>query len=196
MFDVDEEEEGGTDRREGSTTRSGCLGCSGSGDAELRAEPDAEDEVSSSSLESEGDADEDEGEPERDEGGAGEGGCACLPLAFEDFGLSVVVLLAMVRERVSGARRQARFARSSSRRTSRSDSAAPSSLNPRRGSLELAGMPKPPLTPTQESRLIRYLDQELLRLSGGFESRHSGPSARLPTLVSFLDAVRRSPATP
>ncbi|GAA5901484.1 hypothetical protein JCM8208_001815 [Rhodotorula glutinis] len=50
-------------------------------------------------------------------------------------------------------------------------------------------MPKPPLTPTQESRLIRYLDQELLRLSGGFESRHSGPSARLPTLASFLDVI-------
>ncbi|KPV75997.1 uncharacterized protein RHOBADRAFT_52999 [Rhodotorula graminis WP1] len=50
-------------------------------------------------------------------------------------------------------------------------------------------MPKPPLTATQESRLIRYLDQELLRLSGGFESRHSGPSARLPTLASFLDTI-------
>ncbi|GAA5835453.1 hypothetical protein JCM9279_004544 [Rhodotorula babjevae] len=50
-------------------------------------------------------------------------------------------------------------------------------------------MPKPPLTPTQESRLIRYLDQELLRLSGGFESRHSGRSARLPTLASFLEAI-------
>ncbi|GAA5996404.1 uncharacterized protein JCM10292_007585 [Rhodotorula paludigena] len=48
-------------------------------------------------------------------------------------------------------------------------------------------MAKKPLTEAQESRLIRHLDQQLLRLSGGLESRHSGPSARLPTLAAFLD---------
>lgn len=44
------------------------------------------------------------------------------------------------------------------------------------------------LTTGQESRLVRYLDDELYRLSGAFESRHSGTS-RTPDLRSFLDAV-------
>merc|ERR1719487_2749987 len=44
------------------------------------------------------------------------------------------------------------------------------------------------LTTGQESRLVRYLDDELYRLSGAFESRHSGTS-RTPDLRSFLDAL-------
>ncbi|BGP46143.1 hypothetical protein JCM10450v2_001983 [Rhodotorula kratochvilovae] len=49
-------------------------------------------------------------------------------------------------------------------------------------------MAKKALTAPQESRLIRYLDGELLRLSGALEARHA-PTARLPTLDAFLDAV-------
>ncbi|BGP22917.1 mannitol-1-phosphate dehydrogenase [Rhodotorula toruloides] len=45
-----------------------------------------------------------------------------------------------------------------------------------------------PLTTSQESRLVRYLDGELLRFSGAYESRHSGTS-RLPDLSTFLDAL-------
>ncbi|GAA5863888.1 hypothetical protein JCM1840_005806 [Sporobolomyces johnsonii] len=48
--------------------------------------------------------------------------------------------------------------------------------------------PRKPLTPSQESRLIRYLDAELLRLSGQYESRHS-TQATLPDLASFLNAL-------
>lgn len=47
-----------------------------------------------------------------------------------------------------------------------------------------------PLTTSQESRLVRYLDDELLKFSGAYESRHSGTS-RLPDLSTFLDAVSR-----
>ncbi|GAA5874299.1 hypothetical protein JCM3774_000934 [Rhodotorula dairenensis] len=44
------------------------------------------------------------------------------------------------------------------------------------------------LTTVQESRLVLYLDDELYKLSGAFESRHSGTS-RLPTLDAFLQAL-------
>ncbi|GAA5965269.1 hypothetical protein JCM8115_002230 [Rhodotorula mucilaginosa] len=44
------------------------------------------------------------------------------------------------------------------------------------------------LTTAQESRLVRYLDDELYKFSGAFESRHSGTS-RLPTLDAFLQAL-------
>ncbi|GAA5977992.1 hypothetical protein JCM10908_004188 [Rhodotorula pacifica] len=51
-----------------------------------------------------------------------------------------------------------------------------------------APRPRKALTTAQESRLVRYLDDELLKLSGAFESRHSGTS-RLPTLDAFLQAL-------
>ncbi|BGP13912.1 hypothetical protein JCM10213_002555 [Rhodosporidiobolus nylandii] len=50
------------------------------------------------------------------------------------------------------------------------------------------GEPRKPLTEAQEARLIRHLDQELLKLSGAYESRHA-LSSPLQTLGDFLDAI-------
>lgn len=48
--------------------------------------------------------------------------------------------------------------------------------------------PRRPLTTAQEARLIRHLDEQLLRLSGDYGSRYS-LSSPLQTMEDFLDAV-------
>ncbi|GAA5978818.1 hypothetical protein JCM11641_003573 [Rhodosporidiobolus odoratus] len=48
--------------------------------------------------------------------------------------------------------------------------------------------PRRPLTTAQEARLIRHLDEQLLTLSGDYESRYS-LSSPLQTMDDFLDAI-------
>ncbi|GAA6024389.1 hypothetical protein JCM10207_003308 [Rhodosporidiobolus poonsookiae] len=45
-----------------------------------------------------------------------------------------------------------------------------------------------PLSEQQENRLVRHLDQQLLQLSGHYESRHAA-SSPLQSLDTFLDAI-------